>query len=160
METISTTTQNITKEDLEDLKIDKSKPIKIIKEESLETRVKEWTQTYADTITENYRNYHQESGYRDRENLQYYKVKTGKKYYKIVSMEFDDMGQYATKQYKERSVHAFVDRKTGQVYKPSSWNAPAKHVRFDMRIITEREFLHNAKNLGISGWAGGYLYIR
>ena len=34
METISTTTQNITKEDLEDLKIDKSKPIKIIKEVS------------------------------------------------------------------------------------------------------------------------------
>ena len=70
------------------------------------------------------------------------------------------MGQYATNQYKERSVHAFVDRKTGQVYKPASWNAPAKHVRYDMRIITEREFLHNAKNLGVSGWAGGYLYIR
>ena len=29
-----TITQNITKEDLEDLKIDKSKPIKIIKEKS------------------------------------------------------------------------------------------------------------------------------
>ena len=131
-----------------------------ITEQSLETRVKEWTQTYADTVTENYRNYHEKSGYQGRENLMYFKVKTGKKYYKIVSMEFDDMGQYATNQYKERSVHSFVDRKTGQVYKPASWNAPAKHVRFDMRIIKEREFLHNAKNLGVSGWAGGYLYIR
>ena len=131
-----------------------------ITEQSLETRVKDWTQPYAETVTENYRNYHEKSGYQGRENLQYYKVKTGKKYYKIVSMEFDDMGQYATNQYKESCVHSFVDRKTGQVYKPASWNAPAKHVRFDMRIIKEREFLHNSKNLGVTGWAGGYLYIR
>ena len=30
-------------------------------EQSLETRVAEWTQTYADTITENYRQYHLET---------------------------------------------------------------------------------------------------
>ena len=51
----------------------------------------------------------------------------------------------------------FVDRVTGEVYKPAGWKAPAKHVRFDMRIIEHREFLHNPKNVG---WAGGYLYLR
>ena len=53
--------------------------------------------------------------------------------------------------------HAFVDKKTGQVYKPASWQAPAKHVRYDLRIIREREFLFNSNN---TGWAGGYLYLR
>ncbi len=48
-------------------------------------------------------------------------------------------------------------KKLGQVYKPASWQAPAKHVRFDLRIIREREFLFNYKN---TGWAGGYLYLR
>ena len=127
-------------------------------EQSLETRVKDWTQTYAETVTENYRNYHEQSGYQGRENLMYFKVKTGKRYYKVVQMEFDTFQN--RNEYRESSVHSFVDRKTGQVYKPASWNAPAKHVRFDMRIIKDREFLHNAKNLGVTGWAGGYLYIR
>ena len=139
--------------------------------------IKAYTDDYANAITENYRQYHvdsmermlsanPESTYAAQElndvqtgkaKLMWFKVKTGKKYYKIVSMEFDDMGQYATNQYKERCVHSFVDRKTGQVYKPASWNAPAKHVRFDMRIIKEREFLFNSNN---TDWAGGYLYLR
>jgi len=54
-------------------------------------------------------------------------------------------------------VTAFIDKNTGEVYKPASWKAPAKHVRFDMRIIKEREFLHNPKNVD---WAGGHLYMR
>ena len=145
--------------------------------ERIEDRVAGWVQTYADTITKNYREYHIRTlngnlsgNYPEyaREqldaiengtaNLYWYKIKTGKKYYKIVQMEFDTFQN--RNEYREGSVHAFVDKKTGQVYKPASWNAPAKHVRFDMRIIKEREFLHNAKNLGVTGWAGGYLYIR
>ena len=52
-----------------------------------------------------------------------------------------------------RSFHAFVDKKTGELYKSASFKAPAKGVRFDLRIIKEREFvLENAD------WAGGYLY--
>ena len=39
-----------------------------------------------------------------------------------------------------------------EVYKPASWKSPAKHVRFDMRIIKEREFLHNPKNVDWAGW--------
>ena len=145
--------------------------------QDIETRVAGWVQTYADTITKNYREYHINTlngnlsgNYPEyaREqldaiengtaNLMKFVVKTGKRYYKIVQQEFEtweksrNYGKYA-----DGSVHAFVDKKTGQVYKPASWAAPAKHVRFDLRIIREREFLFNSNN---TGWAGGYLYLR
>jgi hypothetical protein len=54
-------------------------------------------------------------------------------------------------------VHAFVDKKTGEVYKPASWRGPAKIVRYDLRIIKDREQLHNPYH---TDWAGGYLYLR
>ena len=146
-------------------------------EQSLETRVAEWTQTYADTITENYRQYHLEtlngnlSGnypeYAKQQldeikngtaNLMWFKVYSGKKYYKIVQQQFETWeGSKYYGQYRDASVHAFVDKKTGQIYKPAGWAKPAKHVRFDMRIISERNFVHNPDN---TGWAGGYLYLR
>ena len=149
------------------------KEIEMIKER-IEDRVAGWVQTYADTITKNYRDYHIRTlkgnlsgNYPEyaREQLDeiengtaklmYFKIKTGKKFYKIVQMNFDTFQN--RNEYRAGSVHAFVDKKTGQVYKPASWQAPAKHVRFDLRIIREREFLFNSNN---TGWAGGYLYLR
>ena len=142
--------------------------------ERIEDRVAGWVQTYADTITKNYRDYHIRTlkgnlsgNYPEyaREQLDeiengtaklmYFKIKTGKKFYKIVQMNFDTFQN--RNEYREGSVHAFVDKQTGQVYKPASWAAPAKHVRYDLRIIREREFLFNPNN---TGWAGGYLYLR
>ena len=146
-------------------------------QQDIETRVAGWVQTYADTITKNYRDYHIRTlkgnlsgNYPEyaREqldaiengtaNLMWFKVYSGKRYYKIVQQEFETWEKSAYYgQYRDGSVHAFVDKKTGQVYKPASWQAPAKHVRFDLRIIREREFLFNSNN---TGWAGGYLYLR
>lgn len=74
-----------------------------------------------------------------------YQIESGKKYHKII---FVDGGG-------SRSVHAFVDRKTGEVYKSASWKAPAKGVRYDLRLIKDREYL-----LENADWSGGYLYIR
>ena len=152
------------------------KEIEMIKER-IEDRVAGWVQTYAATITKNYRDYHIRTlkgnlsgNYPEyaREqldeiengtaNLYKFVVKTGKRYYKIVQQEFEtwEKSKYYG-QYRDGSVHAFVDKQTGQVYKPASWAAPAKHVRFDLRIIREREFLFNSNN---TDWAGGYLYLR
>ena len=145
--------------------------------QDIETRVAGWGKTYADTITENYRRYHVAtlegnlSGkypeYARKQldeiengtaNLMWFKVKTGKKYYKIVQQEFETWeGSKYYGQYRDASVHSFVDKKTGQVFKPAGWSKPAKHVRFDMRIIKERDLLHNPD---FTGWAGGYLYLR
>jgi hypothetical protein len=76
-------------------------------------------------------------------------ISSGKKYHKIIQNDFRN-GKY-----ESAGVHAFVDKKTGEVYKPASWKAPAKHVRYDMRIINQREYMY-----ANCDWAGGYLYMR
>ena len=70
-------------------------------------------------------------------------VDTGRKYHKVMM----------TTDGNSRSVHCFIDKKTGEVYKAASIKAPAKGVRFDLRVIKEREFV-----LENCDWAGGYLY--
>ena len=91
----------------------------------------------------------------DTANLDRFRYTEGKKYFKVVRESFDEF--QGRNKWRDTTVHAFVDRVTGEVYKPAGWKAPAKHVRFDMGIIEHREFLHNPKNVG---WAGGYLYLR
>ena len=63
----------------------------------------------------------------------------------------------ASYKYRNGSVHAFIDRETGDVYKPAGWAKPAKHVRYNLLERKDREFLFDYKNVG---WAGGYLYMR
>lgn len=76
-------------------------------------------------------------------------IESGRKYHKII-MEVPNHNRPAS-----RSVHAFVDKKTGEVYKPASFKAPAKHVRFNLLLIKDREWL-----LENADWAGGYLYMK
>ena len=70
-----------------------------------------------------------------------YTFESGKKYHKIIMI--DNGGS--------RSVHAFVDKKTGEVYKSASWKQPAKGVRYDLRLIKDREYL-----FAQSAWANRY----
>ena len=141
------------------------------------TFIKSYVNDYADAITENYRRYHLNTlngnlhgnypEYAKKQlaeiengtaNLMKFVVKTGKRYYKIVQQEFEtwEKSKYYG-QYRDGSVHAFVDKETGEVYKPAGWAKPAKHVRFDMRDVKQLRFLLNPKNVD---WAGGYLYLR
>ena len=85
--------------------------------------------------------------------------KTGKKFHKVYFLEYQEASEYYNRPagYRAGSVHCFIDRQTGEVYKPASWKAPAKHVRFDLRLIQDREFLFNPNNIS---WAGGHLYMR
>ena len=125
---------------------------------TLPERIAEWTQTYCDTLTENYKQHsirmHQNYT-SDWSKQQLESIKNGRKYYKIMQHEFDTFRD--RNEYREGSVHAFVDKNTGEVYKPASYNAPAKHVRYDLRIINDRAKLHDPR---YTGWAGGYLYMR
>ena len=79
------------------------------------------------------------------ENLYKFYPESGRKYHKIM-MECDDGA---------RSVHAFVDKKTGEVYKAASYKAPAKIVRYNLLNIASRDLC-----FANADWAGGYLYIR
>jgi len=69
---------------------------------------------------------------------------TGRKYHKIV------MNANGSK-----SVHAFVDKKTGGLYKSASWKAPAKGERYNLLNDEQREWL-----LENATWSSGYLYAK
>ena len=74
-------------------------------------------------------------------------VTPGKKYYKIVMY-----GTYkGCVESPAGSVHAFVDKKTGSVYKPAGWAQPAKGARYN--LTSDMETLKVKAN-----WHGGYLY--
>ena len=90
-------------------------------------------------------------------NLYKFVIQKGRKYLKIVQQQYDDMGPNPTNEYRDGSVHAFIDRETGDVYKPAGWAKPAKHVRYNLLERSDRNFLFDYKNVG---WAGGYLYMR
>ena len=107
----------------------------------LEDRVFEWTEKLCDSLTENYRRYHRNmisansqryegelSDYAKKQlaemdngtaKLMKFRIQSGKKYYKIIQQDFDTFQD--RNEYRDGSVHAFVDKKTGEVYKPASW---------------------------------------
>ena len=110
------------------------------------------------SVTEGYKSYYQEQLEEIENgtaNLYKWDYKVGKKFIKVFNLQYDTFRD--RNEYRAGSVTAFIDKNTGEVYKPASWKAPAKHVRFDLRIIREREFLLNPKNCD---WAGGHLYMR
>ena len=72
-------------------------------------------------------------------------IESGRKYHKLI-METGS---------GSRSVHAFVDKKSGDVYKAASFKAPAKGIRFNLCIMSDREWLFENAD-----WAGSYLYIK
>ena len=143
--------------------------------------VKDYTTQYAEAITENYKRNHIRqlkynslrysnggdkslSDYANQQlkeiedgtaKLMRFKIYEGRKYYKIVQQDYDTFQN--RNEYRDGSVHAFVDKKTGDVYKPASWNKPAKHVRFTFQDSNQLRFLLDPNNVG---WAGGYLYLR
>ena len=137
---------------------------------TLSERILDWTKTYCESLTENYKQHsismHQtftsewskeqlDAINNGTANLTNFVIKNGRKYYKIMQREFDTFQD--RNEWREGSVHAFVDKNTGEVFKPASYNAPAKHVRYDLRVINDRAKLHDPT---YTGWAGGYLYMR
>ena len=78
-------------------------------------------------------------------------IEKGRKYYKVCLR-----WKQVNRQFKDDiSVHCFVDKLTGEVYKPAGWKKPATHVRFNMSDDINRAKLYN-----VCDWAGGYLYLR
>ena len=143
--------------------------------ETTKSFIKSYAEGYCEAITENYkldsiRTYKRmlekdsEDTYaadrlndiqNGKANLMKFEIREGKKYYKIVQVEYDTF--QGRNEYRDRSVHAFVDKNTGNVYKPASWKAPAKHVRFTFQKPEDIRFLLTPSNVD---WAGGYLYLR
>ena len=136
---------------------------------TIQLNVTKWTLMLCDALKQNYidysikshrkfvddadtHEYHQKQIANLKEGICDYEfiIESGRKYHKII-MVIDN----GTDRSPSRGVHAFVDKKTGEVYKSATWKSPAKGVRYDMRIIEQREWL-----LQNASWCGGYLYAR
>ncbi len=76
----------------------------------------------------------------------------GTKYYKLIQR---DVKRSTIDGKTGASVHAFIDRQSGSVYKPASWASPAKHVRYN--LMDEVSF---ASCIQDADWAGSYLYMK
>ena len=136
---------------------------------TIQLNVTKWTLMLCDALKQNYIDYSIKSHKRclDRgESVDYnnariadlrngecdyeFIIESGRKYHKIIMVI--DNGPNCS---PSRSVHAFVDKKTGEMYKSASWKSPAKGVRYDLRIIEQREWL-----LQNADWASSYLYAK
>ena len=148
----------------------------------IQRRIEDHVIKYCETLEENFKQYSLRSYQRNieeqrfPENTKYYQdrvdeinngtanlykfdYQVGKKYIKVFNLQYSEACDYYNRPagYRAGSVHCFIDKQTGEVYKPASWKAPAKHVRFDLRLIQDREFLFNPNNIS---WAGSHLYMR
>ena len=84
-------------------------------------------------------------------NLNKFVSYEGRRYHKIVMQEHGRRGEG----YQDSTVHAFIDKKTGDVFKPAGWQGPAKYARFNLLDDNSYE-----ECLFKASWAGGYLYMR
>ena len=131
----------------------------------IERRIEDHVIKYCETLEENFKQYslrmfetsikenrfpENTKYYQDRineinegkANLYKFVYKTGKKFHKVYFLQYEEANEYYNRKagYTAGSVHCFIDKKTGEVYKAASWKAPAKIVRFDLRLIGDREF--------------------
>ena len=100
-------------------------------------QVLKYSEMLCEALFQDIERQHKDSGYK-------FYIEEGRKYHKIV-MECEN---------GSRSVHAFVEKKFGNVYKAASWKAPAKHIRFNLLDENSRE-----ECFARCDWAGGYLYM-
>ena len=105
---------------------------------TLDQKIEKWVWQLCRSLEQNY-----QLRYPNYNTSVTFTMQFGRKYIKVIQ---DDS-----------SVHAFIDRNTGEVYKPASWKSPAKIVRYDLRLISDRAKLHDPN---FTDWAGGYLYLR
>ena len=117
----------------------------------LEAQYKEYHVRMISTFTSDYANKQMESIKNGTANLMRFNVIEGRKYWKIFSYEYDDR----LEDYKESSINAFVNKQTGEVFKPASYNKPAKHVRYNLLDDDSRQSMFEKAH-----YAGGYLYLR
>ena len=111
-------------------------PVELNYQRSIPEMVLDWTNELVTRLQADY-----DRQYKNASQPCKFSITTGRKYHKILD--------------RKGSVHAFVNKKTGELYKPASWNSPAKRVRYDLRRIKQRhECFNNAD------WAGSYLYLR
>ena len=141
----------------------------------MSTEVLRYTESLVEALDDNYRmytvkshrnsinksvdefsvSYHQKCLDEIREGSYDYRMRfyivEGRKYLRIE----EETGVNHDGSITQKSIHAFVDKKTGEVYKSASWKSPAKGVRFNLLDPQSREECYRRAD-----WASSYLYKR
>ena len=110
-------------------------PVELTYQRSIPEMVLDWTEELVRYLQDDYDSESKDPGGRYK-----FTIQTGRRYHKI---------------HDGNGVHAFVDKNTGEVYKPASYKAPAKHVRYDLRRIHQRHECFTSAD-----YIGSYLYMR
>ena len=127
-----------------------------------------YTESLVNALDENYRLYTTKSHQRSADEVYHQKcleqirngtydygmsfyIVEGRKYLRIET----ETGVNHDGSVTQKSIHAFVDKKTGEVYKAATWKSPAKHVRYNLLDKQSREQCYRNAD-----WAGSYLYLK
>ncbi len=127
-----------------------------------------FTQSLVNALDENYRFYTIKSHQRSADEVYHQKcleqirmgtydyrmkfyIVEGRKYLRIEQ----ETGVNHDGSVTQKSIHAFVNKITGEVYKAATWKSPAKHVRYNLLDKQSRDECYRKAD-----WAGSYLYLR
>ena len=122
------------------------KTLTVLNQEQL---VEKQTQLYCNKLVLAMKQWHADNGMPAKWETKYI-YETGRKYFKVVRVE----DEYKSND-EHRCVEAFIDRQTGDIFKPASWRKPAKGVRFN--LLDQDSLFELFENLDPFG---GHLYKR
>ena len=100
-----------------------TKTLTVLNQEQL---VEKQTQLYCNKLVLAMKLWHQRNGMPAEWETKYI-YETGRKYFKVIRVE----DEYKSND-EHRCVEAFIDRQTGDIFKPASWSRPAKGARFNL----------------------------
>ena len=123
-----------------------SETLTVLNQEQL---VEKQTQLYCNKLVLAMKQWHQDNGMPAEWETKYI-YETGRKYFKVIRVE----DEYKSND-EHRCVEAFIDRQTGDIFKPAGYNKPAKGVRFN--LLDQDSLFELFENLDPFG---GHLYKR
>ena len=100
-----------------------SETLTVLNKEQL---VEKQTQLYCNKLVLAMKLWHQRNGMPAEWETKYI-YETGRKYFKVIRVE----DEYKSND-EHRCVEAFINRQTGDIFKPASWKKPAKGARFNL----------------------------
>ena len=98
---------------------------------SKEELVEKQTQLYCNKLFLSMKKWHEDNGM-SPQWVTHYIYETGRRYHKVIRTEEPFTSKNGVKHPSHTCVEAFIDRQTGDIFKPASWNKPAKGARYNL----------------------------